>query len=140
MSVCANWNVRPHQCRNNVELTYERSILHPTPPTSSLGQQCLKILPYVGGIILFLIIAFAVWVRSVPPKVVSPPEFKITPEMLQQQQVQQGFMDDVMASAQAAGKDGKPEIKVDSEVKVEDVVVDADADDAAGADEDVTEL
>ena len=80
------------------------------------------------------------WVRSVPPKVVSPPEFKITPEMLQQQQVQQGFMDDVMASAQAAGKDGKPEIKVDSEVKVEDVVVDADADDAAGADEDVTEL
>ena len=80
----------------------------------------------------------AVWVRSVPPKVVSPPEFKITPEMLQQQQVQQGFMDDVMASAQAAGKDGKPEIKVDSEVKVEDVVVDADA---AGADEeDVTEL
>ena len=47
-------------------------------------------------------------------------------------------MDDVMASAQAAGKDGKPEIKVDSEVKVEDVVVDADA---AGADEeDVTEL
>lgn len=85
--------------------------------------------------------AFAVWVRSVPPKVVSPPEFKITPEMLQQQQAQQGFMDDVMASAQAAGKDGTPEIKVGSEpVKAEDVVVDADADDAAGANEDVTEL
>ena len=76
--------------------------------------------------------------RSVPPKVVSTPEFKITPEMLQQQQVQQGFMDDVMASAQAAGKDGEPAIKVDSEAKVEDMVVDADA---AGADEDdVTEL
>ena len=115
------------------------SILYPT--TNFINwQQCLKILPYVGGIILFLIVAFAVWVRSVPPKVVSPPEFKITPEMLQQQQVQQGFVDDVMASAQAAGKDGTPEIKVDSEVKAEDVVVDADADDAAGANEDVTEL
>ena len=45
-----------------------------------------------------------------------------------------------MASAQAAGKDGTPEIKVDSEVKAEDVVGDADADDATGANEDVTEL
>ena len=139
MKVCAIWNV----CIWNYRYLTCFVFIPPTyipPPTSSLGQQCLKILPYVGGIILFLIVAFAVWVRSVPPKVVSPPEFKITPEMLQQQQVQQGFVDDVMASAQAAGKDGMPEIKVDSEVKAEDVVVDADADDATGANEDVTEL
>ena len=111
-------------------------------PTSLLQynpQQCLKILPYVGGAILFFIVAFALWVRSVPPTEVKPPEFKITPEMLQQQQVQHGFVDDVVASAQAAGNDGTPEIKVDSEVKAEDVVVDAD-EDAAGSDEDVTEL
>lgn len=120
----------------HTSLTLIHPAFHATNFTNR--QQCFKILPYVGGIILFLIVTFAVWVRSVPPKVVSPPEFKITPEMLQQQQVQQGFMDDVMASAQAAGKDGKPEIKVDSEVKIEDVVGDADADDAA--DEDVTEL
>ena len=76
------------------------------------------------------------WVRSVPPKQITPPEFKITPEMLQQQQVQQGFMDDVMASAANAVKDGGASVKVDSEVKV-----DADAgDDAAAGDEDVTAL
>lgn len=76
------------------------------------------------------------WVRSVPPKQITPPEFKITPEMLQQQQVQQGFMDDVMASAANAAKDGGASVKVDSEVKV-----DANAGgDAAAGDEDVTEL
>ena len=74
------------------------------------------------------------WVRSVPPKQITPPEFKITPEMLQQQQVQQGFMDDVMASAANAAGDGAS-VKVDSEVKADDVIADA-----AAGDEDVTEL
>ena len=74
--------------------------------------------------------------RSVPPKQITPPEFKITPEMLQQQQVQQGFMDDVMASAGANAAGDGASVKVDSEVKM-----DADAgDDAAAGDEDVTEL
>ena len=74
--------------------------------------------------------------RSVPPKQITPPEFKITPEMLQQQQVQQGFMDDVMASAGANAAGDGASVKVDSEVKAEDVIVDADA----AGDEDVTEL
>lgn len=34
----------------------------------SSAQKCFKTLPYAGGVVLVLMIAFALWVRSVPPK------------------------------------------------------------------------
>mmetsp|Transcript_22504 Transcript_22504/g.31386 ORF Transcript_22504/g.31386 Transcript_22504/m.31386 type:complete len:120 (+) Transcript_22504:115-474(+) len=47
-------------------------------------EACLKVLPTVGGIILFLLVAFALYVRSVPPKVVSkaPEQPPLKPEDL----------------------------------------------------------
>jgi hypothetical protein len=35
--------------------------------THLLSKQCMKVLPYVIGCVVFLTIAFAVWVRSLPP-------------------------------------------------------------------------
>lgn len=34
-------------------------------------KECLKLLPYAGGAILFFVLVFAIWVRSVPPKPVA---------------------------------------------------------------------
>jgi hypothetical protein len=34
-------------------------------------------LPYAGGVVVVLMIVFALWVRSVPPKAPSPPVVKI---------------------------------------------------------------
>ncbi|KAL9182843.1 hypothetical protein ACHAXT_004122 [Thalassiosira profunda] len=31
-------------------------------------ESCMKMLPYVGGIILVLVLAFGIWVRTLPPK------------------------------------------------------------------------
>lgn len=45
-------------------------------------QKCFKILPYVGGTLLVGLIAFALWVRSVPP---APDKLETTPAMPQQQ-------------------------------------------------------
>jgi cytoskeletal protein RodZ len=35
-------------------------------------KKCQKLLPYAGGVLLFFLLVFAIWVRSVPPKPVAP--------------------------------------------------------------------
>jgi hypothetical protein len=56
--------------------------------SNDLSQQCFKILPAVVGVILILVVGFAVWVRSVPPALVTP---TISPEILEQ--LKQQFAD-----------------------------------------------
>mmetsp|Transcript_23160 Transcript_23160/g.50341 ORF Transcript_23160/g.50341 Transcript_23160/m.50341 type:complete len:133 (-) Transcript_23160:3405-3803(-) len=99
-------------------------------------EQCFKILPYVAGGILVLIVAFALWVRSVPPKVVEPPKVQINeqsfipPESLAESGIK------VDASSSSAGP---PDVELNTETVTEEVSEEA-AGDGTGAEEDVTEL
>mmetsp|Transcript_25245 Transcript_25245/g.38868 ORF Transcript_25245/g.38868 Transcript_25245/m.38868 type:complete len:117 (-) Transcript_25245:151-501(-) len=70
-------------------------------------EACLKILPTVGGIIVFLLIAFAMYVRSVPPKVVSkaPEQPLLKPEDLAQFDLPEDVAEEVGAKIDTMPED-----------------------------------
>eukprot|EP00980_Cylindrotheca_fusiformis_P014956 scaffold4095_cov117-Cylindrotheca_fusiformis.AAC.13 len=47
-------------------------------------EKCLKILPYAVGVIVFFLVLFAMWIRSVPPKVPKAPPVENTINLQQQ--------------------------------------------------------
>lgn len=61
------------ECEANIEiLRFVVEILTRCLGLSIVKQkECLKLLPYAGGAILFFVVVFAIWVRSLPPKPVA---------------------------------------------------------------------
>lgn len=102
-------------------------------------EQCFKILPAVVGVILILVVGFAVWVRSVPPALVTP---TISPEILEQ--LKQQFADsnnnkaDLKFTAPSDG-DGSGKVEKEERTTVKATVTLTPKGDTS-AEDDVTEL
>eukprot|EP01082_Thalassiosira_pseudonana_P002703 g2845.t1 g2845 contig12:910327-910979(+) len=67
-------------------------------------EDCLKLLPYALGFVGFIILVFAIWVHSIPPKMVS--EITLDPSSINAEPISQSFEDRMaaeMANAAASG-------------------------------------
>ena len=104
-------------------------------------QQCFKILPYVAGVMFLLVVAFALWIRSIPPKVIEQPQQPkvqineqsfVPPDGL----ADSGIKVDVASSSSGSG----PDVELKTETVTEEVVQEEGGDDGTRGEEDVTEL
>ena len=78
-------------------------------------QDCLKLLPYALAFVGFIILVFAIWVHSIPPKMVS--EITLDPSSINAEPISQSFEDRMAAKmANAAASGGSEEAKQEPDV------------------------
>ena len=53
--------------------------IRPVGNFATSPQQCLKIVPYVGAVLVVFMLAFALWVSTIPPKTI-PKQNPLQPE------------------------------------------------------------
>lgn len=56
-----------------IEMSHRFFMISSDGSFATIRQQCLKIVPYIVGVMVFFMIAFAIYVRSVPPKFIPKP-------------------------------------------------------------------
>ncbi|EEC48073.1 predicted protein [Phaeodactylum tricornutum CCAP 1055/1] len=80
---------------------------------------CQRVLPSIGGLLLFLLIGFAVYVRSVPPKVTSQPMAPTDTANPNLEEFQQPVTNEASEELKSEANLQEPEVRTKEEETIE---------------------